>query len=205
MFRTAKQIKALSHNIALERLVLTSCKVDSALVALKLFHCFGFDVFKYCVYTDGVFGELKRALVEGCLVATDTSALSCLLACSGLSPRVGVCCIAKSYKACGLAHRLCCTKSCVQIDLWANVMVRSLCKSLVVVIATCPTSLLRLLELAKARVIMPKAVVACPVGAVSASVSKQMLAFSRLGIPFLAIRSKLGGIAFGAAVLNALC
>ncbi len=30
-------------------------------------------------------------------------------------------------------------------------------------------------------------------------------AFGSLGTPFLTIRSKLGGIAFGAAVLNELC
>ncbi len=63
------------------------CELNSVLVALKLFIASD-STCSNTVFTPMGFGELKRALVEACLLAP-----------SGLNPKVCVRCVAKSDKA----------------------------------------------------------------------------------------------------------
>ncbi|XXN13868.1 MAG: precorrin-8X methylmutase [Candidatus Hodgkinia cicadicola] len=117
---------------------------------------------------------------------------------------IKVCSIVNSNKVAKLASKLKCTKSCIQLDVWSRVLLRIKRKKVAFVISTSPTSLLRLLELAGAALISPDVVIACPVGLVNCEISKRKLWLNQLGLPFLLIRGKMGGVAFGAAALNSL-
>lgn len=169
---------------------------------LRLCYCFGFNAFKYCVYSDGFLNHLLKILSEGSVIVSDTNALSCMLSSLLSAVRVRVCSVTHSSKVAKLAQRLRCTKSCAQVDVWASLLSRVKHKNLVFAIATSPTSLLRLLELMRALTLSPSAIIACCVGAVNCGVSKRKLWLSALNVPFLLIRGKVGGVAFGAAVLN---
>ncbi|XXN19794.1 MAG: precorrin-8X methylmutase [Candidatus Hodgkinia cicadicola] len=161
-------------------------------------------MFKYCVYTDGFFENLAAAANVGSFIVCDTNALSYMASSLRRHKSVKVCSIINSDKVCKLARYLGCTKSCIQLDVWVKILSYVRYKNLMFVIATSPTSLLRLLELVRARVLKPNSIIACPVGFVNSSVSKRMLWLSNLNESFLVIRGKLGGVAFGAAVLNSL-
>lgn len=169
---------------------------------LRLCYCFGFNVFKYCVYSDGFLKCLLKILSEDSVIVSDTNALSCMLSPLLSAVRVRVYSIADSSKVVKLARRLRCTKSCVQLDVWVSLLSRVKHKNLVFAIATSPTSLLRLLELMRALTISPSAIIACCVGVVNCDVSKRKLWLSAFNVPFLLIRGKIGGAAFGAAVFN---
>ncbi|XXM93370.1 MAG: precorrin-8X methylmutase [Candidatus Hodgkinia cicadicola] len=173
-------------------------------LALRLCYCSGFNAFKYCVYTDGFFKRLLAAISKNSLVIADTNALSCMLSSLAASIHVKVCSIISSSRVTNLARHLQCTRSCVQLDAWASLLPYIKRRNLVFVIATSPTSLLRLLELTNAHAIDPSAVIACPVGLINCNVSKRKLCLSKLNAPFLTIRGKIGGVAFGATILNSL-
>ncbi|XXM90189.1 precorrin-8X methylmutase [Candidatus Hodgkinia cicadicola] len=201
MFRSCSQIVSASLWRVSKRIGCVNWTECTWLAAYRLYHCFSFNLFRYCVYVDGFFEKLSAILNENSVVFTDTSALKHMLVAKGT---IKVYSIVGLNKIDRLARDLQCTKSCVQFDVLSILLTRIVHKKAVFVIATSPTSLLRLVELMRACVIAPSAIIACPVGLVNCDVSKRKLWFGRFKVPFLIVRGRMGGVAFGAAVLNSV-
>lgn len=117
MTRRASKIISLSLQHANVRLNCEHWATLTRSTALRLRYCFGFDVFKYCVYSDGFLSHLPKALSEHSVIVSDTNALSCMLSPLLRAVRVRVCSIINSSKVAKLARRLRCTKSCAQLDV----------------------------------------------------------------------------------------
>ncbi|XXN13843.1 MAG: hypothetical protein AAI978_00340 [Candidatus Hodgkinia cicadicola] len=60
--RNCKQITNLSFEYANRHVQHSSLLARTHTLALRLYHCFGFNVFKYCVYTDGFLDQLLAIL-----------------------------------------------------------------------------------------------------------------------------------------------
>jgi precorrin-8X/cobalt-precorrin-8 methylmutase len=99
----------------------------------------------------------------------------------------------------GIAQRHATTRSAAALDLWLDRLAGA-----VVAIGNAPTALYRLLELLDAGAPRPAAVLGIPVGFVGAAESKEELIANSRGVPFLAVRGRLGGSAMTAAAINAL-
>ena len=73
-----------------------------------------------------------------------------------------------------------------------------------IAIGNAPTALFRLIERIDLDGVRPSAILAFPVGFVGAAESKELLAASTLGIPYLTLHGRRGGSALAAAAINAL-
>jgi precorrin-8X/cobalt-precorrin-8 methylmutase len=98
-----------------------------------------------------------------------------------------------------LAQSLATTRTAAAIDLWRDKLAGA-----VVAIGNAPTALFRLLELIDAGAPKPAAILGVPVGFVGAAEAKEALLQNPRGVPFLAVRGRLGGSAMAAAAVNAL-
>ena len=98
-----------------------------------------------------------------------------------------------------MAEQLGTTRSAAAVDLWDAHLAGAL-----VVIGNAPTALFHLLSRLEAGGPRPAAVIGVPVGFVGAAESKAALAASRLAIPYLIVRGRLGGSAIAAAAVNAI-
>jgi precorrin-8X/cobalt-precorrin-8 methylmutase len=74
----------------------------------------------------------------------------------------------------------------------------------VVAIGNAPTSLFRLLEMLDEGAPRPAVILGIPVGFVGAAESKEALIDNARGVPFIAVRGRLGGSAITAAAVNGL-
>ena len=98
-----------------------------------------------------------------------------------------------------LAKRQGTTRSAAAMDLAAGRM-----GGAVVAIGNAPTALFRLLELIDQGAPRPALILGFPVGFVGAAESKAALAADPRGVPFVALRGRVGGSAMAAAAVNAL-
>ncbi|MDF2232440.1 precorrin-8X methylmutase [Albimonas sp. CAU 1670] len=97
------------------------------------------------------------------------------------------------------ARRQATTRSAAAMDLAAPRL-----GGAVVAIGNAPTALFRLLELLDAGAPRPALILGFPVGFVGAAESKAALAADPRGVPFVAVRGRIGGSAMAAAAVNAL-
>ncbi|WP_339950542.1 precorrin-8X methylmutase [uncultured Albimonas sp.] len=98
-----------------------------------------------------------------------------------------------------LARAQATTRSAAAMDLAAERL-----GGAVVAIGNAPTALFRLLELIDAGAPRPALILGFPVGFVGAAESKDALAADPRGVPFVALRGRVGGSAMAAAAVNAL-
>ncbi|HEV3186087.1 MAG TPA: precorrin-8X methylmutase, partial [Xanthobacteraceae bacterium] len=98
-----------------------------------------------------------------------------------------------------LAQSLATTRTAAATDLWRDKLAGA-----IVAIGNAPTALFRLLELIDAGAPKPAAILGVPVGFVGAAEAKEALLQNPRGLPFLAVRGRLGGSAMAAAAVNAL-
>ena len=91
------------------------------------------------------------------------------------------------------------TRSAAAVDKWVPRL-----DGAVVAIGNAPTALFRLLELLADGAPRPAAILGLPVGFVGAAESKEALATSGLGVPYLTVHGRRGGSAMTAAAVNAL-
>jgi precorrin-8X/cobalt-precorrin-8 methylmutase len=91
------------------------------------------------------------------------------------------------------------TRSAAALDLWGDKL-----DGAVVAIGNAPTALFRLLEMLASGAPRPAAILGVPVGFVGAAESKDALATSGHGVPYLIVRGRMGGSAMTAAAVNAL-
>jgi precorrin-8X/cobalt-precorrin-8 methylmutase len=98
-----------------------------------------------------------------------------------------------------LAQRLGTTRSAAALELW-----RDRLEGAVVAVGNAPTALFHLLEMLDAGAPKPAVILGIPVGFVGAAESKEALALGDHGVPWIAVRGRLGGSAMTAAAINAL-
>jgi precorrin-8X/cobalt-precorrin-8 methylmutase len=98
-----------------------------------------------------------------------------------------------------LAARLGTTRSAAALELW-----RGQLEGAVVAIGNAPTSLFRLLDMLDEGAPRPAAILGIPVGFVGAVESKEALIANPYGVPFIAVRGRMGGSAMAAAAVNGL-
>jgi precorrin-8X/cobalt-precorrin-8 methylmutase len=108
-------------------------------------------------------------------------------------------CTLRDPRVPGLAERLGTTRSAAAMELWTERLAGA-----VVAIGNAPTALFRLLEMLAAGAPRPAAIIGAPVGFVGAAESKAALAAEAHGVPFVAVRGRMGGSAMAAAAVNAL-
>jgi precorrin-8X/cobalt-precorrin-8 methylmutase len=91
------------------------------------------------------------------------------------------------------------TRSAAALGLWTDRL-----EGAVVAIGNAPTSLFRLLDMLDEGAARPAAILGIPVGFVGAAESKEALIANPRGVPFIAVRGRMGGSAITAAALNGL-
>jgi precorrin-8X/cobalt-precorrin-8 methylmutase len=159
-----------------------------------------FEYITSMVFSDGVIDKAIDALKNGAGIVTDTN-----MALSGISkPRLTpfgcmVSCHVADTDVAAMAAREGITRSVAAMrKAISNPSNR------IFVIGNAPTALFELLRLIETHQVKPELIVGLPVGFVGAKESKNALAASVLGIPFITNMGRKGGSNVAAAVLNAL-
>jgi len=108
-------------------------------------------------------------------------------------------CTLNALETRALAQSNATTRSNAAVDLWLPHL-----DGAVVAIGNAPTALFRLLELMEEGAARPALILGFAVGFVGAAESKQALAQSRHGVPFITLHGRRGGSAMAVAAVNAL-
>ena len=98
-----------------------------------------------------------------------------------------------------LAEKQGTTRSAAALELWLDRL-----EGAVVAIGNAPTALFRMLEMLDEGAPRPAAILGIPVGFVGAVESKEALIGNPRGVPFIAVRGRVGGSAMTAAAVNGL-
>ncbi|MGP1922224.1 MAG: precorrin-8X methylmutase [Candidatus Hodgkinia cicadicola] len=168
-------------------------------IVSRLYHSCGFNVFKFCSFTDGVFATLKLSLKRNSFIFSDTRALQQLLS-SPLTKHL-VICISEVLKVRSIAQSNGLTSASVQADVLSKTE-RTLKRSnYILVIGTSPTFALRTSELVQSFNLWPIVSIICPLGLVNGEACK--LQFTRAKHHCCIVRSCFGGLALAAAIVNA--
>ncbi len=162
-----------------------------------LSYCFGFDVFKYCIFTDGVFEMLLIKLLNGGIIITDTYVLYYTLyrICKDLNIKI--------YYF-DLLNKPICAKSCIQIDLYIKLLTVISNTNPVIIIGTSPTTILRVIETMVLFYCQSQLIIVSSVGHVNTSIAKVYFKFCKHNIDYCVLRGKLGGIAFAFTMVNGI-
>ena len=108
-------------------------------------------------------------------------------------------CLLRDQQAAVLADEWGTTRSAAAVSLWGDDL-----EGAVVAIGNAPTALFHLLELIADGGPRPAAIIGVPVGFVGSAESKQALADSDVGVPWLVVHGHRGGSALAASAINAL-
>jgi precorrin-8X/cobalt-precorrin-8 methylmutase len=169
-------------------------------VIVRMIHACGLvEAGKQIVFGAGLVEAARGALSSGAAILCDAEMVAHGITRARLPNGNEVICTLRDPTVPGLAERLGTTRSAAALDLWMDKLAGA-----VVVIGNAPTALFRLLELIDAGAPRPAAILGAPVGFVGAAESKDELMTDSRGIPFLAVRGRLGGSAMAAAAVNAL-
>ena len=169
-------------------------------VIVRMIHACGLvEASKQIVFGAGLVEIARGALHSGAAILCDAEMVAHGITRARLPNSNEVICTLRDPTVPGLADRLGTTRSAAALDLWMDKLEGAL-----VVIGNAPTALFRLLELIDAGAPRPAAILGAPVGFVGAAESKDELITDSRGIPFLAVRGRLGGSAMAAAAVNAL-
>ncbi|MFP3038160.1 MAG: precorrin-8X methylmutase [Candidatus Hodgkinia cicadicola] len=203
-FLPRTNIEVLNASLATALKSLRAHPLSSAtrLAAARLAHSFGFDVSRFCVFTDGFFGSAAGLLSQGCVVLTDTRSLRSMT--FWLNYKLSVICIADLLKVKSWARDSFCTKSCLLADALSQLTLAFKAKNIILVSGTSPTNTIRLLELAAAASLCVRFVIACGVGVANSIPAKRKLVDGTSKLQLCVTRGKIGGVAFAAALLNSL-
>lgn len=179
---------------------LSRFSADETDVAVRMIHACGWvDVSREIVFGDGLVDAARNALLNGAPIFCDAEMVAHGITRARLPKDNAVICTLRDPSVPALAAKLGTTRSAAAIDLW-----RGHLSGAVVAIGNAPTALFRLLELLDSGAPRPAAILGIPVGFVGAMESKEELIANSRGVPFLAVRGRLGGSAMAAAAVNAL-
>jgi precorrin-8X/cobalt-precorrin-8 methylmutase len=169
-------------------------------VAVRMLHSCGMiEIAKNIVFADEVITAAREALHAGAAILCDSEMVSHGVTRARLPAGNAVICTLRDPTIPALAEKLGTTRSAAALELWLDRL-----EGAVVAIGNAPTSLFRLLEMLDEGAPRPAAILGIPVGFVGAAESKEALIADPRGIPFIAVRGRVGGSAMTAAAVNGL-
>jgi precorrin-8X/cobalt-precorrin-8 methylmutase len=169
-------------------------------VAVRMLHACGMvEIAKNIVFADEVIRAAREALDAGAAILCDSEMVSHGVTRARLPAGNAVICTLRDPTIPALAEKLGTTRSAAALELWVDRL-----EGAVVAIGNAPTSLFRLLEMLDEGAPRPAAILGIPVGFVGAAESKEALIANPRGIPFIAVRGRVGGSAMTAAAVNGL-
>ena len=173
---------------------------EEADVAVRMVHaCGAVEAAENFVFADGVVTATRRALGAGAAILCDSEMVSHGITRARLPAQNPVICTLRDPAVPALAEKLGTTRSAAALELWADRL-----EGAVVAIGNAPTCLFRLLEMLDETAARPAAILGIPVGFVGAVESKEALIANPRGVPFIAVRGRIGGSAMTAAAVNGL-
>jgi len=173
---------------------------DEADVAVRMIHACGLvEAARQFVFSPNFVTCARKALHDGAAILCDSEMVAHGISRSRLPHQNDVICTLRDPSVPELARRLATTRSAAALQLWLDHL-----EGAVVAIGNAPTALFRLLEMIAAGAPRPAAILGIPVGFVGATESKDELIANSRGVPYLAVRGRLGGSAMTAAAINAL-
>ena len=179
---------------------LSRFSVAEADVAVRMLHACGVvETAKNIVFSNGVITAAREALHAGAAVLCDSEMVSHGITRARLPAGNAVICTLRDPSVPALAEKRGTTRSAAAMELWLDRL-----QGAVVAIGNAPTSLFRLLEMLDEGAPRPAAILGVPVGFVGAAESKEALIANPRGIPFIAVRGRVGGSAIAAAAVNGL-
>jgi precorrin-8X/cobalt-precorrin-8 methylmutase len=198
--RDGQAIYRRSFAIIREEADLSSFSDEEAEVAVRMIHACGLvEAAQRITFGVGLIAAARTALQAGAPILCDAEMVAHGITRARLPRGNAVICTLHDPTVPGLAERLGTTRSAAALELWADQLAGA-----IVAIGNAPTALFRLLELLDAGAPRPAAILGIPVGFVGAAESKEDLVANSRGVPFLAVRGRLGGSAMVAAAVNAL-
>jgi precorrin-8X/cobalt-precorrin-8 methylmutase len=169
-------------------------------VAVRMLHACGVvETAKNIVFSDGVVTAAREALHAGAAILCDSEMVSHGVTRARLPAGNAVICTLRDPAVPALAEKRETTRSAAAMELWLDRL-----EGAVVAIGNAPTSLFRLLEMLDEGAPRPAAILGIPVGFVGAAESKEALIANPRGVPFIAVRGRVGGSAMTAAAVNGL-
>jgi precorrin-8X/cobalt-precorrin-8 methylmutase len=169
-------------------------------VAVRMLHACGMvEIAKNIVFADEVITAAREALDAGAAILCDSEMVSHGVTRARLPAGNAVICTLRDPTIPALAEKLGTTRSAAALELWLDRL-----EGAVVAIGNAPTSLFRLLEMLDEGAPRPAAILGIPVGFVGAAESKEALIANPHGVPFIAVRGRVGGSAITAAAVNGL-
>jgi precorrin-8X/cobalt-precorrin-8 methylmutase len=173
---------------------------EEADVAVRMVHaCGAVEAAGNFVFSDRVVTAARRALGAGAAILCDSEMVSHGITRARLPAQNAVICTLRDPAVPALAEKLGTTRSAAALELWADRL-----EGAVVAIGNAPTCLFRLLEMLDETAARPAAILGIPVGFVGAVESKEALIANPRGVPFIAVRGRIGGSAMTAAAVNSL-
>jgi len=198
--RDGAAIYARSFAIIRAEADLSGFSAEEADVAVRMIHACGqVEAARHIVFGHGTVAAARAALAAGAPILCDAEMVAHGITRARLPAQNEVLCALRDPRVPALAEKLGTTRSAAALELWGQKLAGS-----VVAIGNAPTALFRLLELIDAGAPRPAAILGIPVGFVGAAESKEALAASPHGVPYLIVRGRLGGSAMTAAAVNAL-
>ncbi|HMI74744.1 MAG TPA: precorrin-8X methylmutase [Steroidobacteraceae bacterium] len=169
-------------------------------VAVRMLHSCGMvEIAKDIVFSDGVIPAARQALEARAAIICDSEMVSHGVTRARLPANNAVICTLRDPTVPALAEKLGTTRSAAALELW-----RDRLEGAIVAIGNAPTALFRLLEMLDEGAPRPAAILGIPVGFVGAAESKEALIANSRGVPFIAVRGRVGGSAMTAAAVNGL-
>jgi precorrin-8X/cobalt-precorrin-8 methylmutase len=169
-------------------------------VAVRMLHACGVvELARNIVFADGVVTAARKALHAGAAILCDSEMVSHGVTRARLPADNAVICTLRDPAVPALAEKRGTTRSAAALELWLDRL-----DGAVVAIGNAPTSLFRLLEMLDEGAPRPAAILGIPVGFVGAVESKEALIADSRGVPFIAVRGRVGGSAMTAAAVNGL-
>ena len=169
-------------------------------VAVRMLHACGVvEIAKNIVFADRAVTAAREALHAGAAILCDSEMVSHGVTRARLPADNAVICTLRDPAVPALAEKRGTTRSAAALELWLDRL-----EGAVVAIGNAPTSLFRLLEMLDEGAPRPAAILGIPVGFVGAVESKEALIANPRGVPFIAVRRRVGGSAMTAAAVNGL-
>jgi precorrin-8X/cobalt-precorrin-8 methylmutase len=179
---------------------LSGFSAEEAEIAVRMIHaCGAVEAARHIQFGPNLVTAARGALASGAPIFCDSEMVAHGITRARLPARNEVICTLNDPRVPDLAKKRATTRSAAALELWGDKLAGS-----VVAIGNAPTALFRLLELISAGAPKPAAILGIPVGFVGAAESKEALAGSPHGVPYLIVRGRMGGSAMTAAAVNAL-
>lgn len=179
---------------------LTAFTPEEAQVVVRMIHTAGdLDLPRHIVFHPGLVSAARGALRGGAPIFVDSNMIKSGITSRRLPTDNEVRCLLRDQRAAVLAAEWGTTRSAAAVSLWGDDL-----EGAVVAIGNAPTALFHLLEVIADGGPRPAAIIGVPVGFVGSAESKQALADSDFGVPWLVVHGHRGGSALAASAINAL-